>query len=344
MLNVKFIMSDYRVCGFMRGDCMARAVHKNYPNVQVDCKMEMLMSDMDRANVMVFQRQFTDSMLYKARLAQQRGIKIIYDIDDLLFEIPDSLPAIKKFFGSEENQKNMTEFLAMADAVVCSTVTLATHLKRFVNRDYLVIGNDMIFDQWTEAYDAKRLETPSSTTTIGWMASASHVADAPEVGEALCKIMDERPEVQLKIIGWPDSQSFDAAGLDRHKDRIVKMPWLDIGQLPKEMSTFDIGIAPLTESSFNESKSAIKWMQHSSLSIPTVCTNSPAYECIENGKDGMKVDYGDTEGWYGCLKLLVTNAVARRGMGDIAQARVHRDYDMRFSAERWTDLFNTIAR
>jgi glycosyltransferase involved in cell wall biosynthesis len=88
---------------------------------------------------------------------------------------------------------------------------------------------------------------------------------------------------------------------------------------------FDIGIAPVTDSHFNQSKSNIKWLEYSALGVPSVCSKVYPYATsIEHGVTGFLASNDDE--WYRALKSLVESAELRQQIGRAAFDHVWREY------------------
>lgn len=340
---IKFYMSDMRVCGFLRGDCVARAVNQSFPNHIMDCKTEVLPSDMIKTNVMVFQRQISPASYAQMRYAQERGIVCLYDIDDDLLNVPRSFVSAFQFYSQPTARENLARFLSDSDGVICSTKILAASLfERFPKQSYYIVDNALWLDSYAPLCTELDTQPTRPTVSIGWMASKSHLDDAPEVGPALARLMAEFPNVVLSLIGWPNIDCFQCEALKAFASRITLQEWVDIGQLPRAMMSFDIGLAPLLDNPFNRAKTNIKFLHYGALGIPAVMTDIPPYHgTVEHGKEGLLVSPGDHDGWYVALKTLVSDPVKRRGMGSFAKLKVATQYNMNNNAVRWIQAFET---
>lgn len=342
MTIVKFFMSDLHACGHIRGEVVAREINRQFPNVLMDCKSDVLFSDSIRSNILIFQRAFRDDLLASAMAAKKRGIKIVYEIDDDLFNLPKDFEKPYDFYGKPEIRQALTSFIQASDAVIVSTYELAVSLNAVSpGNPKFVIENALDVDQWEHAYQ-ERQTAKRDSVTIGWMASGSHVIDTPLVADAIWRIMEEFPNVRLHLIGWVESKHFGETRMLKFADRMEIQPWLPITVIPKAMSDFDIGLCPIVDNAFNRCKSNIKYLSHAALGVPSVVSPLPPYKCVRHGEDGLVAADNSPESWYDCLKQLVSNEVLRVGLGAMARKKLLKEYDIRRTAVQWTDAFQKI--
>jgi glycosyltransferase involved in cell wall biosynthesis len=105
---------------------------------------------------------------------------------------------------------------------------------------------------------------------------------------------------------------------------------------------FDIGLAPVTSARFNQAKSNLKWLEYSSIGVPTVASKVYPYEkSIEHGVTGYVCE---TEAdWYQALTTLVNDAALRQRIGAQAKAHVWAHWGTS-RAHSWATLFTKLLR
>lgn len=87
---------------------------------------------------------------------------------------------------------------------------------------------------------------------------------------------------------------------------------------------FDIGIAPLKGSRFDNSKSHLKALEYAFRGIPCIASNEIPYQSfIDHGVTGFLAN--TAEEWFYYLNLLANDASLRKKMGDSAfeKAKTH---------------------
>ena len=341
-MRIKWCVVDLIACGFVRGEVIARCINQKCPNADMVIKSDIMLSDFYKTNVAVFQRQSTGAMLDKMLTAKQMGIKVIYELDDNVFEIPVEFQKPYIYYCQPAVQACIKQFLANADAITVSTHKLALAIRGFCpGKPIFVIPNFIDAETWEPVFSQKQLDIPEYVT-IGWMASGSHLIDAPLVAEALERLMAEFPALHLHFVGWIGFDNFKS--LESFKDRIKVEPWIDIHALPYAMKDFDIGLCPLVEHPFNTSKSNLKWQQYAAMGVPSVVSPVPAYENVQHGKTGLIAEGNTPEAWYHHLKTLITDEKMRKTIGLTAHQEVLDKWDIRCNYGNWLDTFNQILK
>jgi glycosyltransferase involved in cell wall biosynthesis len=329
-MRIKWYVSDFHACGYVRGEVIAREVNQYHAPHTIDIKSSVVLSDYYGTDLMVFQRQHDPVILEKMRMAKKMGIPTIYEIDDDFFNTPDEFEGPWKFYSEPKVQEVIKAFLNEVDHVTASTPELKKAIAPYCKSPISVIENALDLSFWER--EKPRNEAP----IIGWMASGSHMIDAPLVEKPLARLMTERENLKVMTIGLMEFA--DLPRLGRFKDRVMILPWQDASILPDRMRHMDIGIAPLKGHPYNDSKSGIKALQYWANRTPVVCSVSPAYlGLVEHEKNGMFAD--DDGQWYRALSQLLDDQDMRDTLGRNGRGTVQLKYDAHHTAGRWVDFF-----
>lgn len=202
---------------------------------------------------------------------------------------------------------------------IASTEVLARHAtevtglpaRRFANGVGALLG---------QASDlALREPRESGPLRVGYFSGTdTHNADWAFVEPVLIRLMDERPDLELRLVGHLEPTS--ALGADPARAaRVRGLPFMPWYELPRALRQVDVCLAPLTQDSlFNEAKSAIKWLEAALVETAVVASpTQPFREQVEDGRTGLLATTG--EDWYGAISALLDDEVLRRRMG--TQAR-----------------------
>ena len=328
-MRVKWYMSDTHACGFVRGEMIAQAVNRDHAPHVMDCKTAVWPSDYFQTDVMVFQRSSDYTSLQCLYTAREKGIKVIYEIDDDLFQVPMSFGTAGERFARHPVRETLKQFLREADTVTVSTPYLGQQMRRHTDKPMYVVENGVDVDHWQR-------EVPSKDhLTIGWMASSTHQQDAPLIEEALARVMSQYSHVWITLIGFPDLR--DLKALEPFADRVNVAGWQGSEQLPEYMSYFDIGLAPLVDNPFNRAKSGIKVMQYWANRTPVVCSELPPYDLVTNGEDGLFANSPDE--WYSALSSLVEDDTLRKSMGDKGLAKLFAEVNTKQTISKTKNSF-----
>jgi len=312
-MNVIFYVSDTHCCGHIRGEELARQVNGKTKDTII-IKSDVLMSDYQWADVMIFQRQMNKQVLMKMRYAKNLGIKTVYDVDDNLFLIPDVINELHSLYQQEEVRDTIKKFLNECDLITVPSMTLAKSMRQHCNTDICVLNNGINPDDWTHKEDDK--------IKIGWMGSQTHVKDAKLVSDALKAVLDDS-NAYLKLIGWVSSEEAFAWAADHPKVELCE--WVEINSLPSVMADFDIGLCPIEDTEFNRCKSNIKWLQTGVMGIPCVVSGIPPYtDDVVNGVNGFCAN--TPQEWYDTIMMLVHDEATRNRVGLSAMREIREKH------------------
>ena len=276
-------------------------------------------------------------------LAKKLNKRVLFDIDDLVVDTvyTDKIPFIQQMTEYEKAQYDdgvirMGETLKLCDAAITTTERLATELSKYVPEVFInrnVASEEMVYNSERALYErdvlpdlpeesvsaadmkywkwAKEHARDNDVVTIGYFSgSITHNADFELVLPTLVKVLDERPEVQLHIVGdlsIPEP-------LARFEGRITNEPFCDWKGLPRRIASVDINIAPLEQTIFNEAKSENKWVEAALVKTPTIASNVGAFKkMIHDGETGILCD--DSSSWYQALIKLVDSRGERERIG-----------------------------
>lgn len=291
----------------------------------------------------IFRCPCTEQIRDFIALAKKLNKRVLFDIDDLVVDTvyTDEIPFIQQMTESEKAQYDdgvirMGETLKLCDAAITTTERLATELSKYVPEVFInrnVASEEMVYNSERALYErdvlpglpeesvsaadmkywrwAREHARENGVVTIGYFSgSITHNADFELVLPTLVKVLEERPEVQLHIVGdlsIPEP-------LARFEGRITNEPFCDWKGLPRRIASVDINIAPLEQTIFNEAKSENKWVEAALVKTPTVASNVGAFKkMIRDGETGILCD--GPSSWYQALMTLVESREERERIG-----------------------------
>lgn len=248
--------------------------------------------------------------------------RMVFEIDDDLWDIDGSSPRAHKFFSDPAIRANLDQNIRVADAVTVTTERLAD-LVRPLNPNVHVIPNYL--PAWLLDHDRPRRE---GQLTIGWGGSATHDMDFAEVRGPLRQFLTRNPSAEFHVIGADYAQRM---GLPQ--DRCRSTPWVDSVPDFWRAIDFDIALAPLRAHPFNAAKSWIKALEAAMLGIPIIASDvGPYSDFVRHGETGYLVRR-DHE-WAKYLRILVNEPDARAEMGTAAR-RQATGHTIEGNVEQW---------
>ncbi len=222
-------------------------------------------------------------------LADQIGMWLIYEIDDLLIynEIPDYNMA-KPYFKFENIGNSVAEIMSMCDLITTSTDYLAdTYSKAYnIPRDRFIvipnylprwwIGEAMNIDRqmnlWNQTKNKPRIAFCCSTNHFDVNNTNKGIDDFTQL---IPWIKGHLNDYQFIFVGGHPQQLLEEV----KQNKIEYQPPSDVLNYPREMQlrNIDLLIAPLIDNVFNKCKSNIKFLEFAALGIPMVGQNISTY-------------------------------------------------------------------
>jgi glycosyltransferase involved in cell wall biosynthesis len=266
------------------------------------------------------------------------NIPIVLDVDDNVEDVPHYNQGAQAYRPNSGLSLITTDLVKTADAVTVTTEHLKKILSKY-NDNIYVLPNSLDFDLWE-----KKIEMPKRSKKqirIGWMGAQTHEDDFRMVLPAIMDILNKHKNVHFYVVGGVP-QCVHA--LD-HKRIHCMSQWYDILHYPSRMRMwqFDIGIAPLRDNAFNRSKSNLRWLEYSAMSVPSVVSRvEPFNRSVVDGKTGLFAY--ETDEWFEQLNRLVEDAALRQKIGAAANAEVKRHFDIRKNAKMWDKAYKKVLK
>lgn len=292
-----------------------------------------------RENLFIIQRDFPKNIELFFQIleeAKKQNAPLIYELDDLLFELPENHPLMKTGCYSI-NLIPILNAVCEADLVTVSTNPIADYLRPF-NPNIKVLPNYLI-DKYWEFLPIRNQQNNPDRIVIGYIGGATHLEDMEMVIEPLLKINDQYSEkIQFIFFGLNPPEIFKKRTTVRVKS-IVPV-YKNYAKALKNQN-FDILIAPLINNEFNQAKSNIKYLEYSTLGAPGIYSNvKPFSEIVKNGKNGLLAS--SHQEWFDCLKALIESPEMRREIALNAQKTVKSNYMLSQHANEWSVAYQSI--
>lgn len=200
------------------------------------------------------------------RIARQRGVVILSDLDDYLWQAVG---------WNQERLLGCTRALRECQTLTCSTESLRDQLLvMFPQQRVLLLPNS------AAKLPSTVKQVPAPPLRIGWTGAPWTRRGDLELLTPIAQWIARRPgALQLVHIGHGDGRLSLAGALGLQEWQVETHP-LQSHSSYLEQLNFDIGLAPLSSTSFNYYKSAIKVIEYSSMGIPWIASDAEPYRSL----------------------------------------------------------------
>jgi hypothetical protein len=225
---------------------------------------------------------------------------------------------------SRKRQKSFQRTVKLADMVIADNSYLAEHARKYNPKvEVLATGLD------TCVYKLKAGPENNDKTRLVWIGSKSTLPYLAEIKPALEEIGSRFDDVVLRIVC---DEFFDLQNMTVEKRR-----W-SLENQAVDLATSHIGLAPLPDNKFTQSRFCFKILQYAAAGLPVIASPVGANtEYVREGSNGFLA--GDCSEWIDKISRLLSDSQLRKQMGQAGRADVQR-FDLKVQGEQLLNLIN----
>jgi len=282
-----------------------------------DCRR----SDLAQADVLIVQRGATQRAWRLQHAMQLRGGAVIYEIDDLLTDLPAH---ISNQAATLERKQWVLRCLSACDVVSVSTRRLGDELgqpQAYVTPNHAMPLGDA-------PLPPVQPELPVTLLFASMEKLATDFIYAP-----LCAVQGagQGTGMQVVVMG-PPGAAFEAAGVRVQTHPL--MPRADFIAFARSLPN-PVAVIPLEASRFAACKSAIKWFEYAEAGLPVLCSDvSPYREVVQNNETGRLIP-NEAAAWQLALSEAIQDSEWRVRVAASARLRVREHHTIIQSALAW---------
>lgn len=267
------------------------------------------------ADVVLLHGQWQPGGLAIANSLRRHGIRVVADLDEDVFAAPAEHPSAKTYRDTAF-QARVRQLLAAVDTVFVPTDHLASKLAGLAPR-ISVTPNGIQLEEWRQVAKPKAFDR---VRVVGFAGTASHTASLDLLRPALAKLSNKfrEQEIRFACFGFRPSwlsgivagaQTADACEIEAYPIHLASLQ-------------FDIALAPLSNSDFDKSRSALKFWEYTAAGAVTIASNHGPYpSAIQNRETGLLVD-NQPESWVQATLKLIREHDLRRQLFESAQRSI----------------------
>jgi glycosyltransferase involved in cell wall biosynthesis len=284
--------------------------------------------------VMIRRTANTQTYIFQKTL-KERGVKVLFDIDDALFLPSSNIFGIKIRPGTFFLEK----ILRNSDYVLTNGHFLLHYVREFNKKSCII--HDPID---TELFSPEKKIKNTKKIVIGWQGSARiHHRNLAMLISPLKRIGKEYRNIKFKIVSYLGDENVKK--MFNPLEKYIEIDygaknWVSLRSFAKMIYDFDILVAPLEDTPWNRGKSALRVGIGMALGIPVVA--SPVGEqkyVVRQGVNGFLAK--NEEEWYTYLKILIEDEHLREKMGKEGRKIAEKELSLEVNGSR---LYKVIER
>lgn len=267
------------------------------------------------------------------RKARRPGNRLVYENDDDLFTIDMANWAAYQEFSRPLVQEAIKGYAELSDLVTVTCDNLAEVHRAEGARKVAVLKN------YVPEYVLELPRAGRRRPRLGWVGGGSHGIDMHECVGAVRRFLNKNPDWDLYLGGNDYRPTFNP----RNWDQMTYGDWRQINEHEREYYEsidFDIGLAPVKDTPFAKSKSAIKALEYAARGIPVVASDVlPYQEFVQHGHTGFLVR--TEHEWMKYIRLLATDSDLREQMSENARSEASR-WTVEDNWQRWERAYEEL--
>lgn len=302
--------------------------HLHIPDSLFLFRMDRLrLDELREYEVVVVQRQVSPGNLKAMHMMKEAGLKLVYDLDDDMWNLPASNPAQRAFKQVEEGFALCAK---EADVITVSTKGLRGAVRTSMpnlKQEVLVTPNAMDFC-W---FSPSALSKDDGEVRVGWAGSNTHAGDLYEAWNVLSGLWEKHKNLRFDFVGMAAPDKL------KGRERVQARPWVPVGEFPNRFASWswDIAMAPLAQNRFNRSKSCIKMLEAAAVGIPCLASDvQPYQEFCALGRLEWLLCKSERD-WRVKLDRLIVDGDYRRMLGAQMKETAEKYFDIRVIKANW---------
>lgn len=240
------------------------------------------------------------------------AIPYIFELDDDLLNVPSEKDPRGTYAAYA---KSLRDLIAQASAVTVSTDTLQRSIEA-INSNVFLLPNRLSDRLW-KSPPLERLS--DGFVRALYMGTVTHHEDLQLVFPALEAVAAANPTFRITVVGGtadvivtPERAQWltHIAVPDFAKNYDAFVPWLR-----SQAAACDFSIAPLADTPFNASKSALKVLDYAALGLPILASDVNVYRGLVKAAPAAKLVPNTTQKWQAAIARQISLGETSRKQG-----------------------------
>ncbi len=326
-MNVLAICPGFIPSVLLCGDCQLKFLQdENKLKYKFLTPREVTEEDLLWLDVLYVIRGDSPYILSLATWCKKHNKIVIYVLDDNLLEIPNNLDS-SAYYLKRSTKRSINKLINLANGFVSPSEKLIKKYSTTKHHTLQIIEPSInpILNKET-----------NNVIKIGFAGSIDHANDIDNM------LKDVFIELKNKYGNSISIELFGPKTSSSHDLNLVYYPFLDSYSSYQDKMrelNWDIGLAPLEDTIFNQYKHYNKLVEYETYGIAGVYSDVYPYKyAVKNLENGI-LTKNDKESWYDSISLLIDNALLRKDISQNCLNEANTKYSLQLSS---TELFDFL--
>ncbi len=288
---------------------------------------------LEGVDLVVFHRNCRPNCLRILHAVKDAGLPVLYELDDHYLAMPEDLP-IGRYMRLPQIVRTLETLLRSADLVKVGSPEMIPFARE---RNSRVVSHPYAVD--TSVFHRLQ-KTPHQHLIVGYAGSVNHNRDLALIAGVIPRISREFPDLKWEFIGClPDGVepgpnltfSEFLSNYDAFLATLYRRNW-------------DIGLAPLLDTVYNQCKTDNKFREYGACGIAGIYSAIPPYTAsVQHEITGLLTENTE-DAWYHALKRLILDDGLRKRLADNARMWILKHNSLPVIAGLWEELFSMLVK
>lgn len=273
------------------------------------------------ADTVIFIRGALEMDLLVAQTAKKAGKKLVYALDDDLFNVPSHIDSAS-FYNNPKIRRNMNTIMSLCDIFVTPSRNLMEKYGERFSRSALI--EEPALEHKTAA------ALKNDKIKICFAGSLDRTNDIEQLLKDVIERLVKTKGSKISVTFFGAKPEFvDTLGLNYIEYQNDYADYISV----MCAEHFDIGLAPMLETVFSSCKHYNKYIEYASFGIAGVYSDTVPYTyAVRNGENGLLCSK-DPEEWYSAVSSLVDSPELLEGI----KAKCIEEAETVYSLDRVSD-------
>jgi glycosyltransferase involved in cell wall biosynthesis len=289
----------------------------------------------DRADALVICRtRYTAAVNRMVARAKARGLPVLFDIDDLMFDpdyvhlvidtLDQDLEVLEHWDHWFAEVGRLGATLRLCDGAIVTNQFLAERVTNyapwiqprvvpnFLNRSQSALSRRL--------FEAKRSSgfARNGKQCVGYFSGTpSHNRDFEIVAGALDQLLDDDPRLMVRVVGFLEPKG----ALFRHWDSVELYPLQDFLNLQRLIAEVEVNLVPVQDNVFTNCKSELKYFE--AAIVGTISVASPIFTFRAAIRDGENGYLASAHEWEAKIRAVLEMAADPDRYAAMAERAFH---------------------
>jgi glycosyltransferase involved in cell wall biosynthesis len=296
--------------------------------------------ELKQYDLVLFNRDLGENHYEILHYLAKHEIPYIVDIDDH-WVLPKFHP-VYKYYREHKLKQRIIDAIRYADGVTTTTDFLANEIRQY-NQNVQVLPNalDLTDEQWLLEPQQR------DVITFGWVGGITHSNDIMLISDAIAQMCDYYGDkVRFVLCGYQPGSMWESilykfnGCAEKLRSQVVVAPSQNVNEYGNFYRLFDVALAPLENTKWNNCKSELKIIEAAAYGLPVIASEVAPYLSIN---PGVKFTVNTPEAWFAAMRQMYEQSDLKM-VGENNQKHTNKIHDLTTINQKRLSFYQQLCK